>query len=300
MLYLFHGGNDYLIKQAVNALGIDFSEVKTLDFVDSTREVTEHGSLNDLLSQQSLFVEKTLFVLQGFLKKAGKKELGNLLKYLQNANIDTNVVFCEKKLDQRLKIVKWLKENAEVKEFGELRKPEARKWILETIEQWSNGAIEHSAIEELIRLHGSNLWALNNEIKKLASFAKGRGISLDDVRKLCVSFVDEKIFDFTDAIAMRNKKKAAILFTKLLFQQQDPWYVFAMIVRQFRLLTLMKSSGKLFKAHPFVVQKTRQQAKYWELDELKKVYKKLLDIDLSCKTGRGDLKTELSLLIAQL
>lgn len=295
MLYLFHGENDYLSKQTINKLSQDFSETKLLDFTDLPREISELKSLSDVLSQQSLFAETTLFVLRGFLKNAEKKELDNLLNFLQETK-DINIVFVEEKLDQRLKIVKWLKENAQVKEFGELKKPELKKWISES----ANQLLSESAVEELVHLHGSNLWALQNEINKLAAYAQEREITHEDVKKLCVSSVEENIFNFTDAVAVRDKKKAAELFSNLLSQQQDPWYLFAMLVRQFRLLILMKSSGKLPKTHPFVVQKTSQQVKYWKLDELKKIYQQLFDIDLSCKTGKGDLKTELSLLIAKL
>jgi len=230
------------------------------------------------------------------LKNASKKELDNLFAFLPEAK-DVNIIFWEEKIDLRLKIVKWLLKNAEGQEFKMLRKPEVEKWITSLADSqiFSSGAVE-----ELIRLHGSNLWALENEIKKLVAYTNGREITVEDVKKLCLPSAEENIFNFTDAVAVRNKNMAVKLFSNLLSQQQDPWYLFAMLVRQFRLLISMKSSGNLSKLHPFVVQTTRRQARYWELDELKKIYRQLFNIDVACKTGKGDLETELSLFLVVL
>jgi len=37
--------------------------------------------------------------------------------------------------------------------------------------------------------------------------------------------------------------------------------------------------------HPFVLQKTSQQARYFSLAELKKIYQRLFNLDWSVKTG---------------
>lgn len=72
-----------------------------------------------------------------------------------------------------------------------------------------------------------------------------------------------------------------------------------MIIRQFRLLIQAKD-GSLSGQHPFVIKKSTQQAKNWEMDELIDTYDKLTEIDHRVKTGRADLVTALTLLLAEL
>jgi DNA polymerase-3 subunit delta len=52
--------------------------------------------------------------------------------------------------------------------------------------------------------------------------------------------------------------------------------------------------------HPFVVEKTLFQARKFQLEELKKIYQKIFQVDLDIKTGKVDPETALDLLIAEI
>jgi DNA polymerase-3 subunit delta len=83
-----------------------------------------------------------------------------------------------------------------------------------------------------------------------------------------------------------------------------------MIVRQFRLLLQMKdyaargltldAARERLKLHPFVAQKTWNQALNFTLPQLEATYHKLLDTDLATKTGRSDPIVALDLLVVEL
>jgi DNA polymerase III delta subunit len=51
------------------------------------------------------------------------------------------------------------------------------------------------------------------------------------------------------------------------------------------------------KLHPFVVSKVVTQVRNFQLNSLKEIFKSLTRIDQRLKTGRGDLKIDLDLLI---
>ena len=80
-----------------------------------------------------------------------------------------------------------------------------------------------------------------------------------------------------------------------------------MIVRQVRLLLLVKELedkkptkrdvASSLQIHPFVAGKVLSQAKNFDDTTLKNIYKKLLSIDLSLKTGEKDTKTLMDLFI---
>jgi len=80
-----------------------------------------------------------------------------------------------------------------------------------------------------------------------------------------------------------------------------------MINYQFRNLLLVKDliekrepySAILRKSqlHPFVVRKSLAQARSFSLPELKKIYQKIFQADLSIKTGKTEAKAALDILI---
>ena len=80
----------------------------------------------------------------------------------------------------------------------------------------------------------------------------------------------------------------------------------AMFIRQFRNFLIIKDLiekgipyyGLAQKTglHPFVVKKTFEQANNFTLENLKKIYNKLLDLEIAVKTGRTDSKTALDML----
>ena len=76
-------------------------------------------------------------------------------------------------------------------------------------------------------------------------------------------------------------------------------YLLDRFVYQFRNLIKVKTGGG--KAlHPFVFKKTQSQASNFSFEELKKIYQKLLEIDLDIKTGRINARTALELFVTKL
>ena len=83
-----------------------------------------------------------------------------------------------------------------------------------------------------------------------------------------------------------------------------------MLVRQFKILLQVREClnqgqtarviANRLKLHPFVVQKSLLPARRFLIPVLKNIGQRLLVIDEQAKTGRIDIKTALSQLIAQI
>ncbi|OQX51212.1 DNA polymerase III subunit delta [candidate division CPR3 bacterium 4484_211] len=289
MIHLIYGQDSYRAKKEIDSLAEKFSG-KRIIFGEDLETI----NLDQLFRQQSLFGKQPLIVFRDILRIADQK---GFMK-IRDLHGGAGVVFWETgEVDRRLRLVKWLLKNARVKKFTPLKINEVRKWIYEYL---SEKEIESAAVEMLIDHHGNNLILLEQELKKLQSYTDGRAITLSDIDQLCVRSVEANIFSFVDALSVGDQKKAGQLLSNLLDEGQDPWYLFSMIVRQFRLLILSHFKKGLKGQHPFVVQKIRQQAGRWEIKRLKKVYECLLGIDAGAKTGQKDLETELWLLLAEL
>jgi DNA polymerase-3 subunit delta len=118
------------------------------------------------------------------------------------------------------------------------------------------------------------------------------------------------IFDLVDALGNRNGRKASLLLQQKLNEGIDPFYLFSMFVRQFRLLIQVKELAdagyrpqgisRELKLHSFVVGKLFQQARGFSQRELEQIYRRLLDVDVDVKTGQDDMQTALHLLVANL
>lgn len=84
---------------------------------------------------------------------------------------------------------------------------------------------------------GNDLRALSHEIDKLVIYKGDEGaIDEKDVALLCPYAAEANIFDLVDAVGKRNAAAAASLLQQKLNDGTDPFYLFTMFVRQFRLL----------------------------------------------------------------
>jgi DNA polymerase III delta subunit len=57
---------------------------------------------------------------------------------------------------------------------------------------------------------------------------------------------------------------------------------------------------KISKIHPFVIKKNFLLAKNFSINELKKIYKKILEIDFLIKTGKVDPQTGIEIFLMKI
>ncbi len=151
---------------------------------------------------------------------------------------------------------------------------------------------------------------LGNEIDKLLTYVdRARPVELDDVETLTPAGGEAIIWDVVDAIGQRRGPQAMRGLHKLL-ESAEPLYVLSMIVRQYRLLLLVKEQS-LTRANdaeiasalgqkPFTVSKISAQARHYELPALERIYRRLLDYDVDIKTGQIEPATALHTLVGAL
>ncbi|MCC6191613.1 MAG: DNA polymerase III subunit delta, partial [Anaerolineales bacterium] len=152
--------------------------------------------------------------------------------------------------------------------------------------------------------------ALGNEIVKLINYVGlERPVELDDVQALTPAGSEAKIFDLVDLIGQRRGPQAMRELHKLL-ETADPLYVLTMIVRQYRLMLQAKELlgeraaeadvSRALGLHPFPTGKICAQARNFSLDGLERIYHRLLDYDVSIKTGQMDAAAALDSLVGAL
>ena len=83
--------------------------------------------------------------------------------------------------------------------------------------------------------------------------------------------------------------------------------MFLMLVRQFRLMLLARWAMEIgedpiasMNVPPFVARKVSAQSQQFTTSELKGIYQRFLDLDVSVKRGEADLSLDLIPLVAGL
>ena len=319
MLIFLYGQDTYRSRQKLNeiinhykkihksGLNLKYFDGKNLSFQD----------FKDEIRSVSMFAEKKLAVLKNtFLNKNFKENfLRDSKEFAESKDI---VLFYEEEEFSGDKLFKFLKKYAKSQEFKPLQSQKLKNWVKKGFDDYGI-EIREEALEKLINFVGSDLWQMANEIGKLVSyksgkrvdeaiassppFANARVIELRDIELLVKPKIETDIFKTIDAIASKNKKQAIELIHKHLERGDTPLYLLSMINFQFRNLLIVKSSRfgyEKLKMHPYVIQKSTQQARKFNFEELKKIYQKIFQVDLSIKTGKVEPETALDLFIAEI
>ena len=220
---------------------------------------------------------------------------------------------------QPLALFKFLHKQPYAQQFNYLSNTEAAIWAKQEVVK-RGGAISLSAAQLLVSLVGRDLWQVSNEIDKLINYQSAIqpkliksgqiAINEEDIKNLVNNNFDENIFALTDAISNKNKALSISLLEEQIKAGLTGNYLLTMFIRQFRILLQIKQATELnyssrkiaieLKIHPFVAQKGISQARYFSLSVLKNIVNELAKIDYEMKSGKTDIITALSLLIAKL
>lgn len=245
----------------------------------------------------SMFREKKIAVLTNFFSDSGVEE--DILIFFKNKKElqqkeDLILFYEEEKTKIKKSLFKFLKKHSDFQEFNLLEGRELTDWIKEEFRKYKT-EVDFEALESLVNFIGNDLWQLSNEIKKLALYKikkSEKRITKKDFDLLVTSKVEPVIFETIDAISAKNKKRALALLHHHLEKGDSPFYIFSMIKFQFSNLLMVKDlierrrgfSG--LKMHPFVLRKSCQLSQRFNLEQLKKIYKKIFQLDLKIKTGK--------------
>ena len=182
-------------------------------------------------------------------------------------------------------------------------------WIVNETKQ-QGGQIEPSAADMLKDMVGVDTRQAGMEIAKLLAYVNwSRQVTVQDVEAVCIVSSQQSVFDFVDALSNGNGKTAQHLLHRLL-ETEDPFTLWGMVVRQFRLLIQAReildgrgnkeAVARALDVHPFVAEKTTGQAAHFSIESLESIYRKLLRIDESVKTSQLTLELAMDTLVVEL
>ena len=313
MFYLFHGQDTYSQREFLAGLLAKEGDADMLSL--NTTRLSGKISFNELQSAcdaMPFLARVRVVIVEGLLAATPDKAfLDRLAAYLPTLPATTRLFFLEPNdvtPNHRLFQLAEKEKLGRVRHFELPKGGELDRWIRGHVEA-GGGRIAPQAVQLLAVNVGSDLAALGNEIDKLLLYAGPEGtIAAEDVTRLSPYAAEASIFDLVDALGARQSARVAALFQQKLNEGADPFYLFSMFIRQFRLLLQTRSlldAGERpagvtqqLKLHPRVAEKLVAQARGFSLPQLEHIYRRLLQIDVETKTGQADLLTALHLLVA--
>jgi DNA polymerase-3 subunit delta len=163
-----------------------------------------------------------------------------LIRYLTNPSPSTLMIFSADDLDKRKKSTKVLLDVCTVVEFPPLKDAEAKAWAKPRLKELKITA-DDQVLSEIIRLVGTDVQTLFNEVDKLASAAASTG-------RITPTLVDELIgrtrelsnFELGDHLLAGNRKRALETLHRLLEDGAEPVMLVGLIAGNYHRLALGK------------------------------------------------------------
>ncbi|MGB0386582.1 MAG: DNA polymerase III subunit delta [Ardenticatenaceae bacterium] len=321
MIYLFYGSDELsrheyvanLLKRIEEPLG-NFNQTR---FQPDKLTFTQLRQACDALP---FLTERRIVIVEGLLNKLVKRGPKAFTKQLQPyfSKIPdyTRLFLLEGKVDRRSALWKELNKLAKekqpkvyLKEFSLPNEQQLPIWIQRRTHK-HGGRIGNRAAAQLATFVGHDIRLLDQEIRKLVTYAGQEPITEDHIELLVPYMQEASIWKMVDAIGAKNIQTALMSAERLL--QDDPSkaiYMHIMITRQIRILlqvaelaALGKKQAEIQKTlrlNGYVLKKVMRQASNFTVERLEKAYDLLLQADVDMKSGADQTMT-LNLLIVQL
>ena len=317
-LYFLFGNDEFAIARKLKDFESDFTDPTSADMNAARLEARSmsENDLNTAVNAMPFLAKRRLVLLANPSSKYNNaSSRKKFLEFIEKTPDTTRLVIYEsvepKEADKHW-LNKWAGKNdklIQTKAFMLPRLRDMNGWIVNETKQ-QDGQIEPRAAEMLKEMVGVDTRQAGMEIAKLLAYVNwARPINTSDVEAVCIVTSQQSVFDFVDALSNGNGKVAQHLLHRLL-ESEDPFSLWGMVIRQFRLLIqareILDGRGnkddvaRALHVHPFVAEKTTGQAGRFSVESLEYVYRKLLAIDEGVKTGQVTLDLALDTLVVEL
>lgn len=307
--YLLIGTEDYLKRQyrdKLTAALVDKEDTMNYNYFDGDKlDIQNVLELGDTLP---FFAEKRVIVLEN-TGLFDSKVPDDIKERFGNFPDSTHLIFVERHVDGKRSLYKWMKQQESVFELDAPDAATLTGWLKKRCSE-AEKQIDKEAVAYLIEHVGADMLLLENELEKLIAYRyDSPQITVDDIREICVSQAEDKIFEMLDAIGSRNQDKALLLYHDLLALREPAMRVLYMLTRHFRILmqiSALQKEGKDYKTMaavcgipPFSVKRYANQAGEYSFEVLINMLEKCQTTDQGIKTGKIQDVVGVELLIVE-
>ena len=314
MIYVLYGNETFLLEQKLKDLKEKYNiseEMMNLVVYDDPlvqiKDVIEDCNTPPFLSEYKMVILKNpIFLTTQKIPEKNKQDLSVLEDYLSKPFEQTIfVIFSDvKNFDERKKIVKRLKKEAVYVTLDELSEQQLTGTIRQAIKK-RKCLIEDDAMELLLSRVEHQLIKAMNEVEKLTLYTSH--IKIEDVKMLVSKPIEENAFELVSAIMKKKQTLAIQIYKDLMIKNEEPVKLIVMIANQMRLLYQVKvldrkgyndqEIAKILAINPYRIKYLRQDARYFELDDLLAKLNDLACLDKNIKQGLVEKRLGLELFL---
>ncbi|MCL2377522.1 MAG: DNA polymerase III subunit delta [Defluviitaleaceae bacterium] len=304
-VYLLYGEERYLVNHYADTMVAALCEPDNFDNSASAAAIIMAAENLPFLAEKRL-----VRVRDSKLFASGRKaESEAMTAYLPKVPDTTVLLFTESEVDRRGRLYKKVAELGGAIEC-ETPTPQALATWLTRIFKEKGKAIDPAARDLLIRNAAHNMTTLAQEAKKLAAYAGQRQtVTTQDVEAICSPTLQTRVFDMIGAMAAGRTAAALDMYHNMLLMKEQPLMILAMIIRQFRILLMVKAAStqhmpkaqmaKTLGLRSFVVDDALSQNQRFTIQQLFKALSGCQETDTKIKSGRINAEIGVELLILQ-
>lgn len=277
MNYLLLGPNQKIndeIEKIRKKAGITENSISKYDMLENNLE----DAIDDL-NTLSLFMEQKLVIIRNITSIKDDKLLKDYLLHSSESILILTAELLEKKVEYP---------NCQVIDFSKI---DYTEYIKKELKDYK---IDYLTINEIKQRVGNDFGILKQELEKLKLY-KDKEITKEDVKLVVSKNYDYNIFDLTNAINKKDRKRAVEVYEELISSGEDELKLIGTLAKEFRLLNQIKILRlsktdeeiiKKYKFKPYRYKMLKQQSISYTNEELERCLQALSNIDVSIKSGK--------------
>ena len=317
-LYLLYGKEKYLIETYIKKIKNAFGEtLKGINYISIDGESI--SKLVDELSMPAFGYPKKLIIARntGIFKKEAKRKQSELavIKIAINSYITENIgsinesvilVFVEEEAD-KTELYSTIDKYGTVCEVSPQKPLELKNRLAQICKAYKVNA-DNNTLQYFIECCGTDMQTLINEIRKLIEYAGENGtITKELIDILSIKQIESVIFDLTDNLGQKKVKEALEVLHNLIYAKEPIQKILITLYNHFKKLYIVKLCGKynkdiatILKLSPnqlFLVNKYKNQTRFFKENELENITRELRNLDYKYKIGLIDLELGLEAIL---
>ena len=310
-LYLLLGTEIYLRRVAAQTItDVALSRTLLREFNESAFSLSSDSVQSAIAAAEQLpMMSDTRVVRVRDFARLREADEETLIRYLNNPSPSTVMIFTADDLDKRKKSTKVLLDVCTVVEFAPLKDAEAKAWARSRLKELKI-ATDDQVLSEIIRLVGTDVQTLFNELDKLASAAAGTGrITSEMVDELIGRSRELSNFELADHLLAGNRQRALETLHRLLEDGAEPVMLVGLIAGNYHRLALGKHlltrggreevfrnvSLPPFKRDSYISTLQRASAA-----RIARGIQLIAAVDLAIKTSQATPRLQLEMLVCEL
>ena len=307
-VYLLYGEETYLRLFFRNRLHQAIVGEHTMNYHYFSGKNIDLSVVKELAQTMPFFVEHRLILIEdsGLFKSASE----DWVHFLDELSEFTCVIFVETEVDKRNRLYKKVNTMGYAACLNRQDEAQLKKWVLGILGQ-QNVQITREALDQLLNRTGTDMEYIKNELDKLISYCAGReGITGADVEAICSERLENRIFQMIESMAVGKETEALSLYYDLLALREPSMRILYLIGRQMNQLRLVRelSAGgnnkdqiaSALKLKPFIAGKLMNQARAFQVVQLKRYVALCVETEEAVKTGQMGEKLAVETVLIQI